>query len=191
MGALWVRLRAETRVHRASRLALVVVVGLGSGAVLGIAAGARRTDSAYSRFVRDDAPSDFVIGGGYVAVGTIDLKAIAHFPDVESSTMAAYLPAVGRTSSGQTFLPFEAAPGASADPRYGVTLDRWKLLAGRRAQPQSLDEAVASFEFARQFHIRVGDTVQLAFPSHRHRRSAAPPVPRRPPRAGWPGTRAA
>ena len=164
MGAVWVHLRAEIRLHRSSWLALVVVVGLGSGAVLGIAAGARRTDSAYSRFVRDEAPSDFLIGGGYVAIGqTIDPKAIAHFPDVQSTAVAAYLPAVGRTSSGQTFLPFEAAPGAAADPQYGTTLDRWKLLAGRRPRPQSLDEAVASFEFARRFDVGVGDTVQLSF----------------------------
>src|SRR5438093_12537990 len=71
--------------------------------------------------------------------------------------------AVGRTASGRRVMPANAAPLAPADRRLGVSIDRWKLLAGRRANPQRIDEAVASFEFARKFHVQVGSTIRLRF----------------------------
>jgi ABC-type lipoprotein release transport system permease subunit len=145
-------------------VALAVLVGVGVGAVLGIASGARRTDSAYERFVAQSSPAALMVASGYVGLGpTMDLGAVAKLPGVRSTSAATFLPAIGRTSSGYRFLPFEAATGAATDGQFGNGVDRWKILSGRRADPLRLDEAVASFEFARRFHVRVGDTVDLRF----------------------------
>lgn len=51
MAAVGYRLRAELRWRWRVWLALAAVVGLVAGAVLAIVAGARRTQSAYPRFL--------------------------------------------------------------------------------------------------------------------------------------------
>ena len=50
MRVVWYRFRAEARRGWKSWLALGILVGLGSGAVLALFAGARRTGDAINRF---------------------------------------------------------------------------------------------------------------------------------------------
>ena len=52
MGAVWLRLRAELRHQWRAWLALAVLLGVIGGIALTAAAGARRTDTAYPRFLR-------------------------------------------------------------------------------------------------------------------------------------------
>ena len=52
MGAVWLRLRAELRQRWRGWLALAVLLGLIGGVAVTAEAGARRTDTAYSRFLR-------------------------------------------------------------------------------------------------------------------------------------------
>ena len=104
------------------------------------------------------------MGNGFVGLGQqIDLDAVARLPGVQTTGVATFFPAMGRTDSGRRILPNEAAVAAPADANFSITVDRWKLLEGRRADPHRLDEAVASFEFARQFDVDVGSTVGLRF----------------------------
>ena len=51
---------ARVRVHRRTRsgIGLAVVIGLGAGSVLAAATGARRTETAYSRFRTASAAAD-------------------------------------------------------------------------------------------------------------------------------------
>jgi hypothetical protein len=51
VSAVWLRLRADARRRWRAWLGVVVLVGLFGGIVTAAAAGARRTDDAYSRFV--------------------------------------------------------------------------------------------------------------------------------------------
>jgi len=142
----------------------MLLVGVASAAVLGIAAGARRTDSAYPRFLASHARGDFLMGNGFVGLGQqIDLNAVARLPGVQTTGVGTYFPAVARTDAGRRILPGEAAVAAPADANFSIAIDRWKLLEGRRADPRRLDEAVASFEFARQFDVGVGSTIRLQF----------------------------
>ena len=69
MAGIWARFRSEARWRWRGWLALAVLVGVGGGAVLGIVAGARRTDSAYERFVAESSPADYLVASGYFAVG--------------------------------------------------------------------------------------------------------------------------
>lgn len=52
MRAGWYVVRAEARARRGSLAALMVVVGLAAGLVLASASGARRSDTAYERFLQ-------------------------------------------------------------------------------------------------------------------------------------------
>ncbi|HXY95009.1 MAG TPA: FtsX-like permease family protein [Acidimicrobiia bacterium] len=164
MLPVYVRFRSEARAHVWAWLALALLVAVASGAVTAITAGARRTDTAYPRFLASHASGDFFMGNSFASLGQpIDLAAVARLPGVATTGVGAFLPAVGRTDSGREIYPSNAAPGAPADDHYSNTIDRWKLLAGRRTKPRSLDEAVASFEFARQFDVHVGSIVHLQF----------------------------
>jgi hypothetical protein len=164
VGAVWARFRIEARARRWGWAGLALLVGLSAGSVLAIVAGGRRTDSAYERFVAASRPSDFLIGDSILGLPhRISLDAVERLPGVESTSLMSFVPAVGRTSSGRRVMPAEAAPLAPSDSRLGVSIDRWKLLSGRRANQQRVDEAVASFEFARKFHVQVGSTIRLRF----------------------------
>ena len=52
MTAVWLRARSELRSRLPAVVALAVIVGVIGGVVIAAAAGARRTDSAYPRFVK-------------------------------------------------------------------------------------------------------------------------------------------
>src|SRR4051812_39515757 len=51
MAAVWMYARAELRVRWRAMVGLALLVGVVSGAAIAAAAGARRTDSAYPRFL--------------------------------------------------------------------------------------------------------------------------------------------
>src|SRR5215469_10992694 len=63
--------------------ALVLLVGLAGGAVLTAAAGARRTDSAFPRFLRATAAADVVVSPALDGVGGFDF-AVAKLPGVDA-----------------------------------------------------------------------------------------------------------
>ena len=56
------RLRVEARVRWKAWLGLALAIGLGSGIALAAAAGARRTESAYPRFLRSVEVEDAIVG---------------------------------------------------------------------------------------------------------------------------------
>ena len=148
-----------------SWVALALFVGVTCGTVLTIAAGARRTDSAHSRFLATHAPSDFLIGDSsdFGLTGLLDLDAVARLPEVETTARVRFLMSGGRTDSGRRLLPGYVVAFAPLDDRLGVSVDRWKLLSGRRADPRRVDEVVVSFELARQLDLDVGSTLRLTF----------------------------
>src|SRR5438094_9185435 len=63
MSAVWMCARAELRAHWRAWLVLAIVVGLTSGAAMAAGAGARRTQSAYPRFVTEHHTFDVGLGG--------------------------------------------------------------------------------------------------------------------------------
>ena len=63
MGAVWLRLRAELRQQWRAWLALAVLLGVIGGIALTAAAGARRTDTAYPRFLRQSNAADLLVSG--------------------------------------------------------------------------------------------------------------------------------
>jgi hypothetical protein len=147
-------------------LGLALVVGIGGGVVLAALAGARRTEDAYPRLSNASNGADVLVVGQsqFFFVGNVDLNEVDRLPEVASSShIAVYLLFAGRTETGRLLGPADLFPIAHADKSLGNTVERWKMLAGRPANPERVEEATASFLLAERLHLKVGDTLRLRF----------------------------
>jgi ABC-type lipoprotein release transport system permease subunit len=153
--AVWYRFRAELRARWRAWIGLALLVGLASGAVMALAAGARRTDTAYDRFLQTHSAYDVMVTDfgqpGFPGVGGFDK--IAALPSVEDSAEGE----IHTIPLGPTWL----YGIASDDGRIGSEINRLKILEGRRADPDRPDEVVVGFMAAEDYGLEVGSTIQL------------------------------
>ena len=160
MNAVWYRARAELRARRRGAIGLALLIAVIAGVVLSLAAGARRTDTAYDRLVSEQRTVDVaLLQNGPGSAGTAASE-LARLPSVVGVHRAQLFSAVdGRTSDGlqiaepdyvSTYVPV----GAGSATGSGT-----KLLHGRDAR--TAGEAVAGFRVADRYHLDVGDTVVL------------------------------
>jgi ABC-type lipoprotein release transport system permease subunit len=151
--AVALRLRAELRTRWRAWTALAVLLGVAAGLVVGAAAGARRTDSAYGRFLVAQNAFDVIVGN-YPDPGAavFDPAAIERLPQVAESAQALF-----------TFIENTAA-FAGRDNRLGTELNRFKLVRGRTFDPRRADEVVLSLTAAEHLGYDVGDTFPLIAP---------------------------
>ncbi|MDQ1499528.1 MAG: putative transport system permease protein [Actinomycetota bacterium] len=155
MRAVSARLRADFRVRWRSWVGLALVIGVGGGVVLTAAAGARRTDTAYPRFLQQSGAEDVLLAGGFA-----DPAATAFLHDLEQVPQVAAAGPVGAMillpPDGSLQTPYHFA---GMDTRYGDTVDRPNLLSGRRPDPDGADEVLVNRTMARERHLRVGSTI--------------------------------
>jgi hypothetical protein len=145
-------------------LVIAAVLGLAGGLVLALMAGARRTDSAYDRFLETHDGADlFLVSGvpGVFDFAPLDLDAVAQRPEVAESARLQVLPTAGVTPDGTLLSPGSYNFGGDPDGRFGVAVDRFKLLEGRLADPRAPDEAVIAYATAVATGLEVGDTLQV------------------------------
>jgi ABC-type lipoprotein release transport system permease subunit len=154
MRAIWLRARAQMRRRVAATLSLALLLGVGGGASMAAAAGARRTDTAYPRFLRAYAGAQLDI---------------ANFPGPDSGTIPPEL--VASTEGAAAVEHIRWAPmriedryvqaiSRASDPMT-APVDRFKVIAGRAADPNRADEAVIT-PFGAQRGLRLGMTFPLA-----------------------------
>src|SRR5215471_18252097 len=155
MGAVWLCLRAELRRQWRAWLALAVLLGVIGGIALTAAAGARRTDTAYPRFLRQSRAADLMVEPARSGFHGY-FSAVARLPEVSSSASAAFLqmsrPGPGASAFGLTA---EASPAGDD----GVALDRVKVLAGRIFDPADPHAVMIDQQLAGQEHLRPGGTL--------------------------------
>jgi len=166
MAAAWMRVRAGSRRRWAAWLAVALVAGVGAGVVIALLAGARRTASAYPRFVAAERAGDVLVAGksSFGLIGSVDLDRVERLPQVATTARASVsLFFAGQLGNGREIGPADMFPVAAADSRLGDVVERWKMLDGRRPDPAHADEATASFVLADRLDLRVGDTVRLHF----------------------------
>lgn len=158
VSAVWIRLRVEMRSRWPSWAALTLLIGLVGGVALAAAAGARRTETAYPRFLDSSHAADVLVSGEASGqAGYYD--AVAALPEVESLGVVVGLMAVPVTAAGQRDLGTAvAAPG---DAHYGVDVERPKLVAGRMFRPDRRDEAVIDQTAVEHLSLRIGSTVTI------------------------------
>ena len=161
----------ELRVRWAGWAVLVLLIAVAGGAVLTAAAGARRTASAYPRFLHASHASDLLVAPAGTGVGGYDF-ALARLPGV-----AQIAPVVGLNvqpvGPGRQ-VNLGAVTQAPLDRR-GSQLDIPKVLAGRLPRPDRPGEIALTRTAAASLHVHLGSRlpmVALANPS--------PPRPGRP-----------
>jgi putative ABC transport system permease protein len=158
--AVWYRFRAELRSRWRAWLGLGLLVGLAAGAVMALAAGARRTDSAYARFLDTHDASDVMVSDfgqpGFPGMGGFDK--VRALPSVEDSAAGE----LGVIPLGRSHV----IALASEDGRIGTEINAFKLLEGRRADPERADEAVLTYTAAQDRDLHVGSTVPFVSPEH-------------------------
>jgi ABC-type lipoprotein release transport system permease subunit len=160
--AVWMRLRSELRARWRAWLGLALLIGLAGGAAVAAAAGARRTETAYPRFVQEYKGYDLVTGGFPEKLDPErTLAQMAAMPEVlewtrvDVAAYAAILPSGRRVS-----IP-ELAAVSDLSGRVGYKLNRFKVLSGRLAKLGAADEAMVDFPVADRQGLRVGSTVRF------------------------------
>jgi len=162
MAAVWMRARAEMRRGWRALLGLALLVGLAGGAVLGAAMGARRTQTAYPRFVEASNAHDVLLSGGSSeSLRSGFYEAAAALLEVEASGLGA---GIGLVAPGGEDLSRAFAVGftfAALDEDVGTRIDRPKVLEGRLPDPTATDEAVVNKVFADATGIGPGDRFEV------------------------------
>jgi ABC-type lipoprotein release transport system permease subunit len=157
--ALGVRLRAEARHGWRSWLALAVLIGAFSGVILGVAVGARRTQTAFPRLVERSGPSHALIGAFNTGLdGYYD--EVAKRPEVAELGLLGGMPLFPLKNGEPVFISGNAL--APIDGRFGYSLARPEILAGRLPRPDRAAEILVNEVVARDFHVRVGDPYPMA-----------------------------
>jgi hypothetical protein len=160
MTAVWYRFRAELRLRWRAWLGLGLLVGRAAGAVMALAAGARRTDSAYARFLEthnayDVMVFDFSVPGSPGVGGFDKIRAL---PSVEDSAAGEF----GVIPLGRSHV----IGLASEDGRIGTEINTFKLLEGHRADPERPDEAVVTYTAAQDRKLHLGSAIPFVSPGH-------------------------
>jgi hypothetical protein len=164
MRAVWLRARADLRRRVLGWVALALLIGVAGGAAISVAAAARRTDTAYQRFLATSSPSDASITESTdFLTKNLDLDQVAALPEVERSARASFLFFLGHTADGRRLSQVDFQPLATTRGPLGSTLDRWKVLEGRRFDPDRVDEVMLDSETARTLDLGVGDELTLKF----------------------------
>jgi ABC-type antimicrobial peptide transport system permease subunit len=158
MGAVWLRLRAELRQQWRGWLALAVLLGLIGGIALTAGSGARRTDTAYPRFLRASHAADLLVTPARSGFHGY-FRALARLPEVSSLAPAMFLQMSlpGPGASPFSGLVAQASPFGGE----GVSVDRVKVLAGRifnQADPRAV---MINQQLADREHLRPGGTLHL------------------------------
>ena len=134
MSAVWMRLRSEIRTRWRSWLGLALLIGLAGAAAVAAAAGARRTETAYPRFVQAQNGYDLITGG---SSGNIDpgrgltqieaMPAVGQWARIDVAASSAILPS-GRMAPAPELMAVTDLSG-----RAGFRLNRFKVISGRIA----------------------------------------------------------
>lgn len=154
---IWIVAR-QLRARWRSWALLAATVGLAGAVVLTAAAGARRTDSAYGRFLAASNAADVLVapdntgfGGYYPALGKLPgVVAMAPVIGVQA------LP----VSPGGTLL--NAQVYSSGDARFGNVVERPRFISGRLPLANRVHEVALDVHGAAVFHAHVGSIITLA-----------------------------
>ena len=153
----WTEVRGRWR----ALATLALLLGLVGGAVLGAAAGARRTDTAYQRLRSWANASQLSVVPESTAPSPGFYAALARQPQAAAVAQEELYNAGLPPEYSSAGLVVQAL--SSPDDSYGTTVDRVKMLAGRMFAPREPGAAVISQQLAGIEHLSPGGTLRLAF----------------------------
>ena len=156
MRAVCMLAGSDLRRRWRSVLALTVLVAFAGAVVLALTAGARRTDTSLARFEEESRSANVEIDAGVATPA--QLAAFRRTPGVASIAQLTQLTLVSRAGPYRNqFLP----TAAQIDDRFGTQVDRARVIEGRAAHLDAVDELTISEILASQLHIRVGDRLRF------------------------------
>ncbi|MEY2478608.1 MAG: putative transport system permease protein [Actinomycetota bacterium] len=159
MGAVGVRLRSELRGSWRSWLALALLIGLFNGVVLGVAAGARRTATAFPRFVSESQSSDVLLAAFNTGLDGY-YEQLARRPDVEQFALVAGMPIFPASPDGEPVF-INGNVVAPINGLFGYTVSRPQILQGRLPSSNRADEVFVNEVAARRLGLQVGKPMAM------------------------------
>ena len=149
------RLRVELRARWRAWGVIAMLIGVAGGAVLTTAAGARRTDTAYGRYLRYARAADVVISPAQTGLPRL-YGAVAKLPQV-----AAIAPVVGVDALAPDHRQARLMLLGSTNGRLGTAIERPKLTEGRVPRSGRADEAVADRGLASALDLHAGSRLRI------------------------------
>jgi hypothetical protein len=130
--------------------------------VIATASAADRTNDALARYVAASHREDVNLVQGFVTGDdSLNYRAVERLPQVATWSRVGQLAVLVRSRSGRPL--FVDSGGVSIqmdrDARYGATVNHWRLLAGRRPDPNRPEEALADSKALHLLGLKVGDTL--------------------------------
>jgi len=163
MSAVWALARSEVRARWRAMLGLALLVGVVSGAAIAAAAGARRTDSAYPRFLTTYGRFHAEVSTGGDPRTDQIFEEIAHLPRVVATSRSSLFVG-GVTARGHT-VSFPDVLLLAPHGSESFSAAQLKVVRGRVADPGAVDEAMAGYVLAERLGLRPGDTMTVAVSS--------------------------
>ncbi len=176
MTTLLAVIRAELRRRWRGLVLVALLIGLAGGASLAAFAGARRTSSAFDRFLAWSRSQDVVVLGSEVTPDQVER--VRALPDVRTVGAARFLGMAG--PDGQ--LLAGGAAFAPLDDVFGREVYRSRAVAGRAPSKGAADEIAVSETFAREQGLHLGDRLgvtgytQEQFDGARQAQELGPPA---------------
>jgi ABC-type antimicrobial peptide transport system permease subunit len=163
MTAVLTRLRSDARRGWRSWLALALIIGVFNGVVLAAAIGARRTETAYPRFLERSQAHDLLLSPAATGIPSF-YDVLRNHPDVESLGAiggAALYPVVDGKPElvANVFMP--------VDGSFLRDVDRPRIIEGRVPRVDAPRELLANPVAAQRYELEAGDRITmtaLAFP---------------------------
>jgi hypothetical protein len=144
--------RTELRRHWRGTVVVTLLVGLIGAVTLSALSGARRSSSSLRRFNDESRSSNIQVQvGSYTPAQLAELRKT---PGVDGLSVVDLL-FVGPAAPALQHLLI----AASVDRALGTEVDRPRLVSGRLANPDALDEVNIGEGLAAMTHLRVGDTI--------------------------------
>ena len=164
-GPAWMYARADLRRRWKSAVAIAILIGIAGAVVLTAYAGARRTDSAYPRYLTATHAADFLVATESSGPSLTNrfYNRVASLPEVRRSGIVlgpslVYVSPAGDIDESNTGY---VQVYASEDGRAGYGVGGFKLLAGRLPRPDRPFEALANRTLAVRRHLHVGSRFKM------------------------------
>ncbi len=173
MRAVGLFVLSEMRARWRAWVALVLLIAVAGGTVLLAVAGARRTDTAYSRLLQSSEASDVTVSPSGTGL-TGYYSALRRLPGVETLGTEAGVTAFVVGKQGRPVLQGPPLLYLAVDTTYGSTVDRPRIVLGRLARSAQANEVVVSVNAASADHVTVGSNLELFVPTGN---SSGPSIP--------------
>ena len=161
MAAVLAHLRAEARRRWPVWVAVVVVIAVSGGLVLGALAGARRTHTAYDRLVEDTEAWDVLVNPNAGIESALQVDDVAALPGVADVGVVDGVGAV-LVTEGPPTLGSGPLVLAARDDRVLVDFSRPRVVDGAIYDPADDTHVMVDDRVAEAHGLAAGDTVQVA-----------------------------